>query len=124
MPPSPKPPTGQDLYNRCVAELTACQVDLMAELGVMKQAIIDAWEELSPSERNPTKKKEMCLAGLDDCYVLEDITDDTVREILDRYEKELKAIGADTTVLSTLWDYYEDEKASQKAYYLNKYLYE
>lgn len=38
------------------------------------------------------------------------------------YRTQLEALGADTMILDSLWKYYCDEKASQKAYYLNKYI--
>lgn len=113
--------TRDELVNSCVAELYAVQVDVMARLAEMKQETVDQWLALSDAERTDTRKKELGLAGLEQCYGLEGETDDLVREILSRYRAKLKAIGADDGILDTLWSYYSDEKADEKAYYLDKY---
>ena len=112
----------EQLINNCVSELYACEVDLMARLGAMKQEAVNLWNSLSPEERTSSKKREIGMDGLDQCYVLEVEIDQTVESILSRYRTELGKLGADTSVLDTLWDYYCNEKNSQKAYYLNKYL--
>ena len=112
----------EQLINNCVSELYACEVDLMARLGAMKQEAVNLWNSLSPEERKKKKKREIGMDGLDQCYVLEVEIDQTVESILSRYRTELEKLGADTSVLDTLWDYYCNEKNSQKAYYLNKYL--
>ena len=112
----------EQLINNCVSELYACEVDLMARLGAMKQEAVNLWNSLSPEERTSSKKREIGMDGLDQCYVLEVEIDQTVESILSRYRTELEKLGADTSVLDTLWDYYCNEKNSQKAYYLNKYL--
>ena len=112
----------EQLINNCVSELYACEVDLMARLGAMKKEAGNLWNSLSPEERTSSKKREIGMDGLDQCYVLEVEIDQTVESILSRYRTELEKLGADTSVLDTLWDYYCNEKNSQKAYYLNKYL--
>ena len=118
----PPAPTAQELINRCVAELYGCKIDIMAVLGELKQEALDQWNALPADKRTSTKMKELGFAGLNECYRLEGQVDDQVREILGRYEGQLKAIGADTAILDDLWDYYSDEKAAEKAYYLDKYL--
>ena len=134
-PPAPEPPLPepeltdeqrtlliQEQVNLCVAELYACEVDLMAQLGQMKQAAIDQWVALPPGERTAAKKSEIGLAGLDACYKLEVVVDDRVDAILSRYETPIRELGGDTAVLDELWRYYCDKKADQKAYYMDKYL--
>ena len=112
----------EEQVNLCVAELYACEVDLMAQLGQMKQEAVDQWNALSPKERTAAKKQEIGLAGLDACYDLEVVIDDRVDAILTRYETPIRELGGDTAVLDELWRYYCDKKADQKAYYLDKYL--
>lgn len=114
--------TAEELINTCVAELYACQVDIMETLSALKQEALDEWYALSPEERTSTKKKEIGLAGLNKCYALEAAVDDQVREILERYRARLDAMDADDGVLDDLWDYYSKEKAAEKAYYLDKYM--
>ena len=122
-----KTETGEDrpaeeLLRSCVAELYACKVDIMARLAVLKQETLDIWLSLSDEERTSTKMKELGFAGLDKCYQLEAVVDGQVREILARYRELLRDTDADLSILDDLWDYYVDEKAAEKAYYLDKYL--
>lgn len=114
--------TAEDLIANCVAELYACKVDLMDRLRAMKQEAVDQWLALPEEEQTETMLKEIGLAGLLACYSLEDETDMQVQEILQRYRAALTEIGGDTAILDELWDYYEDEKAAEKAYYMDKYL--
>ena len=110
------------LVEKCVAELYACQVDLMAQLGSMKQEALSQWNSLDAEQRTTQKLQEIGLNGLMKCYDLEVVTDQEVKAILATYRTKLEAIGADTAVLDSLWKYYSNEKAAQKAYYINKYL--
>ena len=114
--------TAQDLVNSCVAELYGCKIDIMAVLAELKRETLAEWNALPAEERTDTKMKEFGLAGLNECYRLEAEVDDQVREILGRYETRLKEIGAKTAILDQLWTYYTEEKAAEKAYYLDKYL--
>lgn len=114
--------TEQDLINSCVAELYGCKIDIMAVLGDLKAEALAEWNALPEEERTNTKLKEIGFAGLNRCYELEETVNDQVREILGRYRERLRQIGAGTAILDTLWDYYEDEKAAEKAYYLDKYM--
>ncbi|WP_297236253.1 hypothetical protein [uncultured Flavonifractor sp.] len=110
------------LVEKCMAELYACQVDLMAQLGSMKQEALSQWNSLDAEQQTSQKLQQIGLDGLMKCYDLEVVTDQEVKAILATYKTKLEAIGADTTVLDSLWKYYSDEKAAQKAYYINKYL--
>ena len=114
--------TAEEIINLCVMELYACKIDLMARLAVMKQAAVDEWNSLAPEERTETARKEIGMAGLSDCYELEAETDEQVQEILQRYRTMLEDLSYDTSIMDDLWGYYEDEKAAEKAYYLDKYL--
>lgn len=109
------------LIEKCMDELYTYQVDLMAQLGDMKQQALAQWNSLDAEQQTPQKLREIGLDGLMQCYDLEVISDKKVKSLLETYRMQLEEIGADTTVLDTLWKYYSDEKASQKAYYINKY---
>ena len=120
--PAVEQPTAQSILDRCVQELYDCEVDLMARLGTMKQTALDEWRALPASQRTSAKKLEIGRRGLTACYELEVEIDAQVKGILAKYRAELESINADTAPLDTLWKYYCEEKASTKAYYLNKYL--
>lgn len=110
------------VVNQCVSELYACEVDLMAQLGVMKQAALEEWKALPEEQRTKEKKLEIGFAGLEKCYDLEVVIDDRVEGILEKYRVSLEELGADTSVLDDLWNYYCEKKAIEKAYYMDKYL--
>ena len=120
-PEDPEGPTAEDLVRRCVAELYACKVDIMAVLGELKQAAVDQWLALSPEEQTSTKLKEIGFAGLNECYRLEAEVDDQVREILGRYREQLKQAGA-TSPFWTICGPTTPTRRRRKAYYLDKYL--
>ena len=111
-----------EMLSRCVAELYAYKVDLMEELGRMRQEILTLWESLEPKERTPARKQTVIMDGLYDCYDLEAEADSNVRRILERYRTLFEEAGLDAQVLDELWVYYCEEKAAEKAYYMNKYL--
>ena len=112
----------QALVEQCVAELYACEVDLMSQLGALKQAAINEWNSLDVADRTQARKTAIGMNGLNQCYALESAADAQVQGILARYREQLAAIGADTSVMDQLWQYYLEEKESMKAYYLNQYL--
>lgn len=122
MDPASQSPTPEELVNQCTAELYACKVDVMAQLGVLKQAALDQWSALPQEQRTKTKKTEIIMDGLRQCYDLEAEVDSQVQEILDRYKTSLQEAGGDATVTDALWDAYCQEKETEMAYYLNKYL--
>ncbi|MDO4269929.1 MAG: hypothetical protein Q4C72_03295 [Eubacteriales bacterium] len=114
--------TAEELINSCVAELYGCKVDIMAQLAVLKKAALDEWNGLPEEERTGAKKRSIGLAGLEACYDLEVAADNRAEQILDSYRVRLKEINADTSALDSLWKLYCEEKASEKAYYLDKYM--
>ena len=112
----------QDIVNNCVAELYACKVDVMAQLAVLKQEALNDWHSLPENQQTSNRLYEIGFQGLEKCYDLEVTVDDQVQEILDRYQEKAKALHADTKIFTDLWTYYSDEKNSEKAYYLDKYM--
>lgn len=120
--PPAKENTAKAIIEQCVQELYDCEAALMSRLGAMKQAVIGEWAALPVQERTNDKKLEIGRRGLDTCYKLEVEIDAQVQGILKKYRTELEKIHADTAPMDTLWKHYCEEKASAKAYYLNKYL--
>ena len=110
------------ILERCIDELYDCEVEIMVRLGVMKQEALVEWNGGLGANATKSEMIEFGYRGLESCYDLEVEADAQVQGILARYRAELGAIGGDTAPLDTLWVYYCDEKASSKAYYLNKYL--
>ena len=114
--------TINSIVNNCVSELYAYRVDLMAQLGQLKQEALNEWNSLPKEYRTEGKMRDIGMAGLNKCYALESVADAKVKSILNKYKVSLSNIGADTSIIDTLWDQYSSEKESQKAYYINKYM--
>ena len=119
---SAEPGTAKDIIERCIQELYDCEIALMSRLGTMKQEALNEWRALPETQKTKAKKLEIGYRGLDACYNLEVGIDAQVQGILAKYRAELESIKADTAPMNTLWKHYCEEKASAKAYYLNKYL--
>lgn len=111
-----------DLMDLCAAELYACEVDLMAQMGEMKRIALLDWNSRTPDGRTQEKMIEFGFTWLDEVYKVEVVADRQVKEILDNYRAALEELNADTSVLDDMWLYYCDKKISTKAYYMNKYL--
>ena len=118
----PPKKTAEELINECTAELYGCKIDTMAMLSELKAQALDEWRAVPKSERTKQKKIQIGLSMLNICYEREVEVDAQVQAILDKYRPLLEEIDADTAVLDTLWRYYCEEKASEKAYYMNLYL--
>ena len=112
----------QALVEQCVTELYALEVDLMSQLGGLKQAAVEEWRSLPDEERTTARKTAIGMNGLNQCYALESAADAQVQGVLARYRTQLEAIDADTSCIDQLWQFYQEEKASMKAYYLDQYL--
>ena len=110
------------VLNRCVAEMYAYKVDLMAQLGQLRQETYLMWNNLPAKERTPARKQEVIMDGLYICYDLEAEADAKVKQILDSYRQIFQRAGVNTGDLDELWNYYCEEKAAEKAYYMDKYL--
>ena len=117
-----EPDTLGSIVNACAAELAGYKVDVMAKLGAAKAEVLAQWTALSPEERTPSKKAALVLDGLELCYAYEAEMDATVEACLDRYRAQLEAIGEDPSVMDVFWKQYCDEKQTEKAFYLDKYL--
>jgi hypothetical protein len=114
--------TQDDLVNSCVAELYGCKVDIMAGLAQIKNDIVAQWKALPASQRTTSKKQELGISALNRALSLESSVDSEVKSIISRYKQSIKDIGGDSSVLDSLWSYYENEKSAEKSYYIKKYL--
>jgi hypothetical protein len=115
-------PTAEELLNQCSQELYAYEIDLMAQLGQMKQAAVDQWNRLPEEEQTRQRLWEIGWDGLQRCYELETDTDSAVKAILADYREQIEAVGGDAAALDEMWDYYSQEKTAIKAYYVHLYL--
>ena len=112
----------QEAVSQCVRQLNAYEVDLLGQLGAMKQAAIEEYKALPKEQRTQEKKVSIGIRTLSKCYDLEVVADKNVRATLEECRKRLAEVGGDTGVVDALWHQYCQEKESLKSEYLNKYL--
>ena len=118
----PREQKAQELIDRCAKELYAYEVDLMADLGALKQEAVDEYKALPAEERTRESKLKIGYKLLNRCYEMEAESDNKVKDILNRLRGDLKELGADTGIADTLWVHYCEEKSTTKEYYFNKFL--
>lgn len=112
----------QEYIDQCVKALYAYEVDLMSDLGALKQQAIDEYTALPPEKQTKQTKADLGLKYLNICYDMEVEADGKVQGLLKQLRSDLTAIGAETDIADTLWKHYCEEKATAKEYYLSKYL--
>ena len=109
------------IVEECVRSLYALQVDMISQLGAYRQAALDAWAALEPSERTAARKMDIVVEGMNRCEALESSSDAAVLDLLDSCRGELAALGASTDVIDELWESYSAEKQATKSYFLSQY---
>lgn len=113
--------TYDELTDICVAEIYNSRVDFMDGLGGIKDDVTEKLEELPEEERTGSKTVELAMESVGDFNELESAMDSQVKDIIDRYEPLLEETDGDTSVLDMLWEHYNDEKETEKAYYISKF---
>jgi len=110
------------IVNTCAAELAGYKVDAMAHLGTIKADVLTQWAALPAEEKTSSKKAAMIMEGLQLCYAYESEMDALVQACLGRHRQALEAIGEDPAVMDLFWDQYCEEKVTEKAFYMDRYL--
>ena len=103
------------ITRKYTAQLYALQETLQAKINSLTSSAKEEYAALPDSEKNSSSKAAIISSKLDEADSLEASSDAAVDTILSNMESELKSAGGDTSVVSQLRDYYENEKASQKA---------
>ena len=98
------------LKSKYIGQLDACIAQAIEEYKTLPKA-----EHTSASKRSIMTKYMGQLAGL------ESACDAEVNGVLASLEKELKEIGADTSVIQTIREAYANEKSMKIAYYMATY---
>ena len=112
----------QEYIDQCVKALYAYEVDLMSDLGALKQQAIDEYMALPAEKHTKESRVSIGLKYLNICYDMEVVADGKVQGLLKQLRSDLTAIGAETDIADTLWLHYCEEKSTAKEYYLSKYL--
>lgn len=107
-----------ELIGDKVIELYSLKAYYLGQLGQLEATVRREYSALPESKRNLIGKKELAARHIGTANGLLSQCDAKVSELLSSLQSDLRALGADTSIIKTIRDAYENEKALKKAYYL------
>lgn len=116
---NPKKDTGADkLIGEKAIELYSLKAYYLGKLGQIEATVKKEYTALPKEKKNLIGKQELVTKYIGTATSLLNQCDAEVNKLIKELEKELKSMKADTSVIKTIRDAYEKEKALKKAYYL------
>lgn len=107
-----------ELIGDKVIELYSLKAYYLGQLGQMEATVKREYSALPKEKKNLLGIKEIANKHMGTAMSLLNQCDKQVNDLISQLEKELKSSKADTSILKTIRDTYENEKALKKAYYL------
>ena len=104
-----------------LASLYSTKERYLGYLDNMVDSAVSEYKALESSKRTRSKKLEIGASYVKKALALEKECDAEVASILSSLEKQLKAEGKSTSIISTLNNAYKSEKNLKRAYYLNMF---
>ncbi len=101
-----------------VIELYSLKAYYLGQLGQMEATVKREYSALPKDKKNLIGKTEIVERHMGTAMSLLNQCDKQVSGLLADLEKDLKRLKADTSIIKTIRDAYEKEKALKKAYYL------
>ena len=109
---------GQDeIINRYLAQIYTLKAEFLGKLGNLYTAAKQEYYALPQKEQTSEKKRSIAMSYAWDAAADEGECDIAVDRLLKKMTADLKAIGAETDVVSAIKKAYQDQKAAKKAYY-------
>ncbi len=102
-----------------VIELYSLKAYYLGQLGQMEAMVKKEYSLLPEGKKNLIGKQALVSKYMGRATSLLNQCDSQVNELLSSLKNELKANGADTSIINTIKSSYENEKALKKAYYLS-----
>lgn len=99
-------------------ELYSLKAYYLGKLGQMEADVKKDYIALPKEKKNLIGKQQLINKYMGTATSLLKQCDDKVNGLLKELEKDLKALNADLSIIKTIRDSYENEKALKKAYYL------
>ena len=103
------------ITRKYTAQLYALESAMKGKMNSMAASVKAEYAALPAEEKTSAKRTQLVSSKLDEAEALESECDAAVDTILSNMESELKTVGGDTSSVSQMREYYESEKASQKA---------
>ncbi len=107
-----------ELIGDKVIELYSMKAFYLGKLGQIEAKVRKEYSELPKEKKNLIGKKNLVAKYMGTATSLLKQCDGEVGKLLADLEKELKKFKADTSIIKTIKNAYENEKALKKAYYL------
>lgn len=108
----------EKLISEKIVELYSLKAYYLGQLGQMEAAVKRDYIALPESKKTLVGKTELVEKYMGVATSLLNQCDAKVNDLLKELEKEIKAVGGDTSIIKTIHASYENEKAVKKAYYL------
>ena len=99
-------------------EMYSLKAYYLGQLGQIEASVKKDYLSLPKEKRNLVGKQELVTKYMGTALSLMNQCDSQVNDVLKQLEKGLKDLNADTSVVKTIRNAYENEKALKKAYYL------
>ncbi|MBQ2932756.1 MAG: hypothetical protein IJE62_07990 [Clostridia bacterium] len=108
----------EQLIGDKVIELYSMKAFYLGKLGQIEAKVRKEYAQLPKEKKNLIGKKDLATKYMGTATSLLKQCDTEVGKLIADLEKELKKFKADTSIIKTIKDAYENEKALKKAYYL------
>lgn len=107
------------IIKKYTAQFYSMKAYYMGQLSQIESKAKAEYAALSREEKKNLSKTAFISKYASYAMSLQSECDGKVESLLNEMKKELKAIGGDTKIITTIRDAYEAEKAARKAYYLS-----
>lgn len=107
-----------ELIGDKVIELYSLKAYYLGQLGQMEATVKSEYSAMPAEKKNLVGKKELISKHMSIALGLMNQCDAKVVKLVTELETELKKLGGDTSIIKTIKDAYENEKALKKAQYL------
>jgi hypothetical protein len=107
------------VVQKYVAQMYSIKAKYMGELGTLAQSAKAKYDADKQTVGKTKAVENAVSANLSKAASLESQCDKEVESVLSSMEKELSAIGADTSIVNTMRTEYQNEKSLKKSYYLS-----
>ena len=111
--------TNKIVSNRII-EFYSLKAYYLGQLGQMEAKVKKDYADMPVEKKNLVGKKELVSKYMSVASSLLAQCDAKMTELTAQLEKEIKAVGGDTSIIDTINNAYENEKNLKKAYYMSK----
>ncbi len=114
-----KKKTEKEVVDRYMTQFYACKADFLSRLGGLESTVLAHFRSLPV--RTKQTKQETISKFLSSFAALESECDGKMKAILSSFEKELKEVGGDTSIIPKIRNAYNAEKNAKKAALISEY---